>query len=265
MESRSDNIKKAEDIINQSIFDICLNELSELKFDKTKNILIVLIGGSSPVIPLIYLYRKDLFEKMDFIEVLVIGICINIILLFMINYISFFKNYLKIYCQHLKLDLEMSSIKASNVLLKKYIISAFKNIENKDINKLDRLTKIKLKLAKVFQDKEEKGYSNLKTTIKYIKDKRTYEVFNYDFLIAINMNIIVGAVVILIKLLTFIKIIDINFKEICWILIFLYSIILLICILRIVEMISISIITYVYKFIGRSYVEETQEQISFFD
>lgn len=265
MGSRLDNIKKAEDITNQKIIDTCLNELSELKFDKTQNILRVLIGGSSPIIPLIYLYRKDLFEKMDFIEVLVIGICINMILLFMINYINILKNYLKIYCQYLKLSLEMNSIKASNVLFKKYLISAFKNIENKDIDNLDKLTKIKFKLAKLFQDKEEKGYSNLKTIVTYMNDKRTYEIFKNDFLSAININIIVGSVVILIKLATFVKIVDINFKEICWILIFLYSITLLICIFRIVKMISIISITYVYKIIGRGYVQETEEQITFFD
>ncbi|MGL4572014.1 MAG: hypothetical protein ACRCVJ_13225 [Clostridium sp.] len=263
MENKTDNIKKAKEIINnQNFWNICLNEISELKFDKTHNILIVLIGVSSPIIPLIYLYKKYLFEKMELTEILVIGVCINLILLFMIKYINNLKNLLKIYCQYLKLDLEMSSIKASKVLLKKSFKSVANNMKNKNI---DKPTKIKLKLTKLSLDRAEKGYSNLNVIVAYLKDKKTYEVFENDFINAIITNIIVGAVVILIKLATFVNIIDINFKGVCWILILLYSINIFVCILRIFKIISIISFTQIYKIIGRGYVQEVEEQITFFD
>lgn len=89
MENKRDKIKKAEEIINnQNIWNICLNEIWELKFDKTYKLLIVLIVVCSPVIPLIYLYEKHLFDKMELTEIIAIGVCINLILLFMTKYIN---------------------------------------------------------------------------------------------------------------------------------------------------------------------------------
>ena len=71
------NEQKKENLSYNKFLGNILMEVSEFNFNKLNNLAIVFVGILSPIIPITFLFRKDIVDGMNIIPLLIITITIN--------------------------------------------------------------------------------------------------------------------------------------------------------------------------------------------
>ena len=227
---------------NKTFVDEILNELSELDFSKIKNLMVVCLGILSPLVPLIFLYRRDLLKELELIGVLILALTINSILI-MFNTI--------IYKLKERKDIELLLMKTETMVEKdRDIISCFELLNKfydkkilikcleKDFSCIDdlkennelieQLEKVRdillIKDGIIINEEEiyiqgnnskkilEENIKKINKRLEGIKNKKVYE--NESFEMAFLVNIVIGLIIIILKVVSYLNIYSMSLKGI---------------------------------------------------
>lgn len=214
--------------------DSIILDIAEFKYDKLYNLMLFIIGISSPVIPITFLFRSDLLEKDNIIYILIITIIINIIIFIFCTIVNRLNRWAKIYLSAKVIEYYMFKIKKINDKLMKQMERNKKIImrfnRNKSNNKLNRFPRERLiirnnnKMIKIvditankidiYREKSEKHMEYYRNEISKRKNKEDKKDEIEDFKGAISLNTMVGLVVIIAKSTSFIGVDNINFRYI---------------------------------------------------
>lgn len=220
------NEQKKENLSYNKFLGNILMEVSEFNFNKLNNLAIVFVGILSPIIPITFLFRKDIVDGMNIIPLLIITITINTIILILgtifyrISLISELDAYksrilklnIKIEMKITKVDKNVCKVEKqnNNAIIKNNILHLIKY-------KLWRIERLNIKLKKLvlkyeIKDKEVNGerYKLEEKKIENIEIKKKES--SKDFMCVVIMNTVIGAMVVLLKSITYFGVISINFK-----------------------------------------------------
>lgn len=208
MDRDNNNLEKN----NISFLDKILNQLYELDFSNIKNLMVVILGITSPLLPLIFLYRRDLVKELELTGVLIFALIINSILIIFDTIIY------KIKC---KKDLELMLIRAkiiskntedlinSNQLSNIYVL----NKNNQLDEQLDKIEKAEQSSQQIKNNLDilKNICKTIKLRLNEIKNEKSYE--NNSFEMAFLNNIVIGLIVIIVKFLSYLNICNISLKN----------------------------------------------------
>lgn len=270
LEKEINNLKN-----NKSFVEQILANASKLEFININNLIQSVLGLLSPVVPILFLYRSDVINKINITGAIVIGITINAILLIGTSVIfqsliismmtgtviraekinSFNKFAIKLFHKDTK-KLEM------------YVDERVRSIkENGDYSKYRiriNILRVKGGIFKFVLTRSTRKVDNLIYKFKKIKEKDD----NLIFYFSVFWNILLGGMVVLGKMLTYMELSSINFQgmlkqiSICFLLIAIYGLVLKV--LRIYN----KIMKKIYDSINKKKIIESQveqyEQLGFF-
>ncbi|MDU4320142.1 MAG: hypothetical protein E7I47_12620 [Clostridium sp.] len=270
LEKEINNLKN-----NKSFVEQILANASKLEFININNLIQSVLGLLSPVVPILFLYRSDVINKINITGAIFIGITINAILLIGTSVIfqsliismmtgtviraekinSFNKFAIKLFHKDTK-KLEM------------YVDERVRSIkENGDYRKYRiriNILRVKGGIFKFVLTRSTRKVDNLIYKFKKIKEKDD----NLIFYFSVFWNILLGGTVVLGKMLTYMELSSINFQgmlkqiSICFLLIAIYGLVLKV--LRIYN----KIMKKIYDSINKKKIIESQveqyEQLGFF-
>lgn len=262
--------KLSEENRNIGFLENMLLDLSQSKYDKFYNLMLIIIGISSPIIPITFLFRRDLLNENNIIYILIITIIINIIIfIFCIIFIRVDRSY----GQKLKyniIDLKTTKLEVSNYKLHKLITKLeyrknlsiysgkFKFINMIFIKFNNIYIKLIKKYVKIKINKIEKSTKKIRIMMKkyiYGIEKKDDSL---DFKDAIVLNTVAGAEVILMKVISYLDVNYINFKYVIILTITMYLFIAIKAIIKSVLKVIIKIITLLYRLIYKDNLKKIQ-------
>ncbi|SUY39753.1 hypothetical protein [Clostridium perfringens] len=201
---------------DKQFLDTLLMDLSNLDFKKFHNLLFVIAGISSPTIPLIFLFKKELIKEYDLIGVLIISIIINSIITFFLRILVLMND-----TNRVNIKTNISFIKFSIYLKKQEKLKIKEEFKNK-ILKSNNSKKIifyrfwiniRAMRIKIFDKRISKLDEKIKQTLEEseLLSKTSFKV-NSCFEMAILINMSMGLCVIFYKSLVCLGKSKVNFN-----------------------------------------------------
>lgn len=240
-EKIEDLIRKNKDVRN--FLDSILFDVVSLECEKLLNLIIIIIGLLSPIVPLIFLFRKDLIDSMNLIAVLIISILINAIILVMgimlnggirqkkISYLisKLEKKTLSLELKHKR---NKSGINKFKLMLDKSVKINKHNNCQKDSNKKGLFIKIRflyLELYAKYLEVKSKKITNrsniINSQVENIKKKIDNKDQKEDLYFAVIVHLIMGIMIIAYKTTQYLGLLNIDFRYVLQGLLIMYIII----------------------------------------
>ncbi|WP_338627581.1 hypothetical protein QJR52_06690 [Clostridium baratii] len=263
----------------KSFIEEMLSDASNLNFSKILNILWIILGSLSPILPLVFLYNKDLTEQMELLKLLIISITINWTILIIVMMLKELDEFLDKNNLNLKIKKKIlyAQVLSHRNLKRTFIINDLeKQIRSESIKKSKR-NRIVKKTKKIINkvDSNSKKIEELRNRIdvmvknyknKYDESKSTDK--NNRMHYSVIYNTMAGGLILSIKLIDYFSISAFNFDLAIKILGIFYLILVVNMFSNILIYIVNSIFKYIYEGILSKYkINEylRERQISFFD
>lgn len=283
--------KKIEDLIRKnkdarSFLDSILFDVVSLECEKLLNLIIIIIGLLSPIVPLIFLFRKDLIDSMNLIAILIISILINAIILVMgimlnggirqkkIRYLIS-KLEKKTLSLELKRKRNKSGINKFKLMLDKSVKINKHNNCQKYSNKKGLFLKIRflyLELYAKYLEAKSKKITNSSNTInsqvENIKKKIDNKDQKEDLYFAVTVHLIMGIMIIAYKTTQYLGLLNIDFRYVLQGLLIMYIIIYGRCLIFEILNRYYNIISLIYREANKKREDicfEKYKQVSIFD
>lgn len=250
-----------------------LSDIVELKYERLYNLMLGIMGIASPIIPIIFLFRRELINEVNIIFILIISIIINLII-FVICII--FVTINRQFGENLKYNiiaLKATRLRVNNykqrIIIKKIECRTIllENKISKNIEKIDFIKKIFLKLQTIWikktvckveskSKKIDKNIEEIETLIKKYEYEIEKKDKSIDFIEVIVMNTIIGGTVVLLKAISYLGVDYINFKYIIKFTIIMYLFIASRFIFKYIFKLIIKIIILLYRIIYNGKFEQ---------
>ena len=168
-----------------------MDDISNFQYGKIRNLMMGFLGVLSPMIPLVFLFRKDLVESIDIIPLMIIIIVVNCLLFVHLLTLNMLRRSSELSIKRYDIQKNLNKIE--------YLHSKLNLLFEKDNTKKDKLIKKNRKNEKLIA----KCKLKIKKYEEFIADKTEEEQKRDDYIITVTMNNVIGAILVFIKSLTY--------------------------------------------------------------